>query len=242
MRIQSTFSPFRESRVSALPENLPAISNARLPQSYEAAKNALAECSRIDECQEWANKAEALASYAKQAKDDQLRKYADRIQARAIRRCGELLKTYSEGREKGGRPSVNGTAAATVSQRSAAEDAGLSKRQQVTAVNVANVPAEKFEKAVEAPNPPSVTKLAEIGKKTQPKPTVPLVDLKGIDPKEFAMSTDGQGQLRQLAEFAKRVDAAVVARGAMPNERKSIRQNIATIDGWLDRLIVQLED
>lgn len=68
------------------------IASARLPATYEAAKTALAECSRLDECQSWAGKAEALASYARQAKDEQLRKMADRIQARAIRRCGELLK------------------------------------------------------------------------------------------------------------------------------------------------------
>ena len=32
--------------------------------------SALAACNRIDECHEWANKAEALASYAKMADDD----------------------------------------------------------------------------------------------------------------------------------------------------------------------------
>ena len=70
----------------------PAISEARLPAVYETAKLALAQCTRIDECQSWADKAEAMASYARQAKDDSLRKMADRIQARAIRRCGELLR------------------------------------------------------------------------------------------------------------------------------------------------------
>jgi hypothetical protein len=52
----------------------------------------LAECDRIDECQDWADKAEALTSHARQANDDELRHMADRIQARAIRRVGELLK------------------------------------------------------------------------------------------------------------------------------------------------------
>ena len=47
---------------------------------------------RIDECQMWADKAEALASYAKQANDDGLRRMADRIQASAIQRAGELLQ------------------------------------------------------------------------------------------------------------------------------------------------------
>lgn len=76
---------------------LPSIDDAKLPIVYERATQALAECSRIDECKEWANKAEALASYARQSKDETLRKMADRIQARAIRRCGELLKQIPSG-------------------------------------------------------------------------------------------------------------------------------------------------
>jgi hypothetical protein len=181
--------------VSAAP-TLPVIHNAKLPQSYEAAKNALAECSRIDECQEWADKAEALASYAKQAKDEQLRKLADRIQARAIRRCGELLKQFDargDHRKSGDTPT---------SQRAIAREAGLSKDQQVTAVRVANVSAEDFESAVESEKPPTVTKLAELGKKTQ-QPKQPLVDLKGVDPREFAISTDGSSKGSDMAEWPK---------------------------------------
>ncbi len=90
-----------------------------------------------------------------------------RIQARAIRRCGELLKTF-DGR---GRPPENNNGAVVISQTKAAEDAGLSQRQKETAVRVANVPDEDFEAAVESDNPPTVTELAEQGKKTQ------LVDL-----------------------------------------------------------------
>ncbi len=39
-----------------------------------------------------------MGSYARQAKDDSLRKMADRIQARAIRRCGELLRQIEPAR------------------------------------------------------------------------------------------------------------------------------------------------
>jgi len=48
--------------------NLPAgidVANARLPEVYERAKLVLTECERLDECSEWANQAEALASYAR---------------------------------------------------------------------------------------------------------------------------------------------------------------------------------
>jgi hypothetical protein len=68
------------------------IASARLPATCEQAKIALV--ASIDECQDWANKAEALASYAKMADDDSLRQLADRIQARAVRRMGELLKQF----------------------------------------------------------------------------------------------------------------------------------------------------
>ena len=38
---------------------------AQLPAVYEKAKIALKECAQIDECQQWADRAKALASYAK---------------------------------------------------------------------------------------------------------------------------------------------------------------------------------
>ena len=47
---------------------------ARLPEGYETAKRALAACADIDECKDWADRAAALASYAKQAKDTTLAK------------------------------------------------------------------------------------------------------------------------------------------------------------------------
>ncbi len=61
----------------AVPTN---AGGAQLPQTYQSAKTALAECASIDECQTWADKAAALASYAKQANDDELMKMAVRIQ------------------------------------------------------------------------------------------------------------------------------------------------------------------
>src|SRR5690554_3481448 len=79
-----------------LPQHI-SVASARLPQTYEAAKSALAQCSAVDECKDWADKAAALASYAKQSNDDQLEKLALRIRARAIRRAGELLKQIEPG-------------------------------------------------------------------------------------------------------------------------------------------------
>src|SRR6266481_6014131 len=98
-----------------------------------------------------------MASYARQAKDDSLRVMAVRIQARAERRCGELLKQIPRADETtrygqvGTRPPVTRTQAAT--------EAGLSDHQRKTALRVAAVPAAAFETQVESPRPPSITQL-----------------------------------------------------------------------------------
>ena len=131
--------------------------SARLPALYERAKATLAECIRIDECKDWADRAEALASYARQAKDDELRQMADRIQARAVRRAGELLKEIAPA---SGRMPENGRARSRISRAQAAHQAGLSEHQRKTALRVANVPSDEFERAVAGVAPPTVTEMA----------------------------------------------------------------------------------
>lgn len=216
-------------------EKLPAVTSARLPDSYVAAKEAIEKCARLDEVKDWGDKAQALASYARQAQDNTLRKRAERIQARAIRRCGELLKAY-DARPQNHKKQNNGTDV-LISQKKAAANAGLSQRQKETAVRVGNVPKQQFEALVESDDPPTVTQLAEIGKKSRPKP---WVDIGGRDPKDVAISTDGQGRLRLLADFAKKYEAAAVSRGAFEHEKKTIRDYINTIDRWLDELVAKL--
>jgi hypothetical protein len=88
---------------------------------------------------------------------------AYRIRARAIRRAGELLRQI-DGRG-GDRKTDNfkSISTNTFDQKQAAEKAGMSKRQQVTAVRVANVPESEFENQIESDNPPTITTLAEQG-------------------------------------------------------------------------------
>jgi hypothetical protein len=59
---------------------LPAVrSEAPLPITYTEARAALERCERVDECAEWADRAGALASYARQARDRELEAMAKRI-------------------------------------------------------------------------------------------------------------------------------------------------------------------
>jgi hypothetical protein len=88
-------------------------SRAILPANYEEAKAAIAACHRIDECRDWADRAAALASCAKQSTDDSLLRMATRIQLRAVRRCGELMKKIPA--HPGPRPG-NGAVSDTISR------------------------------------------------------------------------------------------------------------------------------
>lgn len=209
---------------------------ANLPKSYEAAKQALANCVSIDECKDWADKAAALASYAKQANDEEMMRQSIRIRDRAIRRYGELLKQIEP--SKGGRPSETRVAdGPSYSRKEAASSAGISPRQAKQAIRIANIPAADFERQVESNNPPSVTKLAEQGKKSAPRP---VIDLKGRDPNEFNLAmhyvSGWEYAARDLAALNHDRAIAILT----PPERARLRKAITAIDAMTDRIITRI--
>lgn len=209
-----------------------SIANARLPQAYEAAKQALAECESVDECKGWADKAAALASYAKQADDDELEKRAVRIRARAIRRCGELLKQFDDR----GRPTENSAVDHTnLSQRQAAEQAGITKHRQVQAVRVANVPEPQFEEQIESQKPPTISQLAMQGVKPRP-----LIDLKGRDPGEFNKAMHYEGLFERYAKELAQKDHEHLVSILTEPERRRIRDFIGQIDRLHDMIITRI--
>jgi hypothetical protein len=206
--------------------SLPTVVDARLPAVYEQACTALATCERVDECKDWADKAAALASYAKQAEDETLQRLAMRIQARAVRRCGELLQDFDargdHRRKEGDRLS---------SQREVADAAGMSEHQQKQAVRVANVPTQEFERLIDSNDPPTVTALAEQGTATRPKVVSP-----------FTHATHVLGVLEEFARFCAEHDAGLVATGILPHEAAAIRRHAAMIDPWVQHLLANLSE
>jgi len=206
---------------------LPSIAKARLPATYIGAVDALAKCERVDECKTWSDKAAALASYAKQSRDDELEKMARRIHARAIRRCGELLDEIEEA--KGANQNISSGAPTKVTRTEAAKQAGLSRDQHVTAIRVARVPKPAFEEQVESDDPPTVSALAEQGKKPVPSSSTPVFDLGGRDPNDFKAATHGLAILERFAQEIKVADVRAIFRGASARERKLVPDHIATI-------------
>jgi hypothetical protein len=85
---------------------------------------------------------------------------ADRIQARALDRIGELMKAIPA--SKGGRPSEEtklGTQLSLSDREQARIQAGLSKSQAKDAVSINNIPCNEFNAAVEGDNSPTAKAL-----------------------------------------------------------------------------------
>lgn len=213
------------------------VSAAQLPRTYEAAKLALSECSEVDECKDWADKAAALASYAKQAEDDQLERMAQRIRARAIRRAGELLRQIEP--NPGGRPSETSAGDRPSFHRTdAARDAGMSVHQAKQAVRVANVPEAEFEAQVESPKPPTLTQLAQQGIHRRDPPD-PQTWLKGRDKKAFNRALHFTGDITDYAAIAAKWDLSVL-NDLDDTQRVEIRNALRRIDGVHDQIATRI--
>jgi hypothetical protein len=94
------------------------------------------------------------------------------------------------------------------------------------------VPKGKFEELVESAKPPTITKLAELGKTTRK----PLVDLRGRNPEHFKLSTDVQGELRRMVNLAECARPDHAAAGAFERERREMLKHVKTISGWMVKL------
>lgn len=216
--------------------SLPSIPDARLPQAYMAAQTALSECQQIDECKDWADKAAALASYAKQSQDESLMKMAARIKARAVRRAGELLNQIEPQRganqniQEGSRPNV-------ATRSDAARDAGFSEHQQKQAQRIAAIPERDFDEQVEAPKPPTLTQLAQQGIKAKPKP---VLDLKGRDPREFNRALHFIAIFEDYARELSKADVGQGVESLIDTERAKLRGFINRIDAIHDQIMTRI--
>jgi len=112
---------------------------------YEAARTALAEAHRVDEVKDIRDKAEAMAAYARQAKDQELILFATEIKVRAERKCGELLSGIE--RAPGNRTDKTSYEPVTKYQQ-ALEDNKLNHMAANRFQQLASMSEEHFEAAV----------------------------------------------------------------------------------------------
>jgi hypothetical protein len=117
---------------------------------YEQARHALAECQRVDEVKDIRDKAEAMAAYARQAKDTEMIQWATEIKVRAERKAGELLSAMekSQGSKFNGRAPDGSVRRSHDDTAQTLADVGVSKVQSSRWQSLAGMSEEHFETAV----------------------------------------------------------------------------------------------
>ena len=117
---------------------------------YDAIVLAIAECHQVDEVKDLRDKAMALEMYYKQARNTEAERKAADICLRAERRAGELLSDLARATPQTAVKS-SATVAGDTAYREALEKSNIHPRTATRYQQLANIPAEDFEKALADP-------------------------------------------------------------------------------------------
>jgi hypothetical protein len=110
----------------------------------------------------------------------------------------------------------------------------MSEHQRKTALRVASVDAAEFESAIESPTPPTITEIAEAGRKKQP--ITPLGDRSAS---QFNQALHFVALVRRYADALSAQGLAVVE-FLDDGERAEVRRHIARIDSIHDSIVTRI--
>ena len=192
---------------------------------YEAARNALAEAHRVDEVKDIRDKAEAMAAYARQAKDSELIQYATEIKVRAERRCGELLARTEK--NTGGRPLENPSDDARGSSPTL-RDMGLTYDESSRYQQLAAMPADHFETAVATAKATAgeVTTAFMLREASKAKPA-PMKS-KVADKKRQELREDQERGVSMLCTYARLTITALDSLEHFSDEERQVIEDLRT--------------
>lgn len=208
----------------------PKIAQAIVPVVYSEAVNALTKCRSIDESKFWADKADALAAWAKIYKNNEAEAEAKRLKAHAYRRMSELAESMLPTPDRRGRR-----------QQGAKKhllNAGLTPIQAVNVRRVGALPQKTFDSAIAQEKPPGIQRLATMGIGNRGNGGFPASSLAW---REFAHS-GASAPASKLRMFCRKHPAYEFGRSFYPGETKAVRALISELREWLEELDASLPE
>ena len=219
---------------------------------YDAARYALSIAVEVDEVKDIRDKAEAMAAYARQAKDTELVQWATEIKVRAERRAGQMLAEMpkAQGELRNSSRSHDGTATKTLA------DIGITKNESSRWQKLAAVTDTQFEEAVQAAKEVAgevttaamlrAAKACEPTKPAPPPAAAPATDPAKVEPE---IPEDDGPSAEELAAHAaaEAADRELVAKlldsdeplAALAEENKQLKAEIAQLklarDGYMNQ-------
>ena len=130
-----------------------------VPVEYEAACKALQACIDIDEAKYWADKADALAAWAKVYRDDKVGRQAKQLKLLAYRRIGELARELRPQGSAGSGKIIDGKKlrGRLKGPKSLLREHGMPSGLANAATRLSRLPKSKFDEIVNQPVPPAPT-------------------------------------------------------------------------------------
>lgn len=220
-----------------LPSNFPThvhqkIAGAIVPVVYAEAIRALAACRAIDEAKHYADKADALAAWAKIYRDKEVDSESRRLKAYAYRRMG-LLAEELQPTKYNGKGAMPGPLKKLI-------EAGLSEGQASKARRISAVPAPIFEKLVSDANPPGINKLSAHGAGLSLHARSNCSSPAWRIAFSAAGHTGASLNAYKFKVFCRKESALKIARGLRPDERRAAVALVSEIREWLDEFEASL--
>lgn len=185
---------------------------------YNAARIALAEAHQVDEVKDIRDKSEAMAVYARQAKDKEMLVWVTEIKVRAERRAGQLLAEMPKNQGTKGQLAGGNTIVPPENDVKTLADLGISKNESSRWQKLAGVSDEKFEHAVaaakEVAGEVTTAAMLRAAKPEQPAPSV--VEPEAEEPPEYTELDAAYDQISELQS-----ELVIARMGDIPEEQKS---------------------
>ena len=203
-----------------------------VPVEYEQAVTSLESCLSIDDAKVWADKADALAAWAKIYHSDKASLQARRLKLHAFRRMGLLaaeLRPLRGGLNKGEKISEK-RGGTFPGPRSLLMESGLKGHEAGSAAALARLPKPEFTALLNLPRPPSPNSF--FGQKPSRSGSEAWNSLIGAG---VGPGTNSAGCLSSFITWLRNRDPATLARSLKSDEAIKARSMAIEASEWLDQ-------